>query len=389
MINKRISDYLTVLSALLVAIFYLLFSASIATVLALVVIVIAGFLHYKISQQQQRIHVDLQQQLDSASNDKLELQRQLDETEELVTRIMPIWQRNIDSTISQMEQSTGDLTTRFSSLVTELTQVTATTHLENNDDSVIHSIDNDRQKLMGLFNEFTKISESDAQLSEKIENLTAFTDQLDNMAGEVRAIADQTNLLALNAAIEAARAGESGRGFAVVADEVRTLSGQSGDTGNRITDKTAEVNKVVAELSSFSHQSSQSVGAAIESGEDVVEKVLGDLNTRTQLLESDGRKLLELSQVIQAEIQEMLVAFQFQDRVGQILQQVTGSLDHISQIIDERKSSRLQGTHPAAIDIEGLLHSVKQTYTTTEQHLNHDDTSAAADDAEGGSINFF
>jgi methyl-accepting chemotaxis protein len=289
----------------------------------------------------------------------------------------------------QVEESINALTARFSALVQELGMVTQTTHIDSDEDDFIHSIDDDRTELMSLFTEFSKITESNERLSSKIDHLHEFTSQLDSMAGEVRAIADQTNLLALNAAIEAARAGDSGRGFAVVADEVRTLSGQSGDTGNRITDKTEEVNQVVRELSSFSSQTSESVHNAIESGEKIVEDVIQDLNQRTQNLADDGKKLYSLSNMLQAEIQDMLVSFQFQDRVTQILQQVTGSLDHISGIVEERQRIRASGADQEPLNIDALLDEVKSNYTTTEERINHEGDATQSDAASGGSINFF
>ena len=359
------------------------------TLLVTFLTAIAGIVYYRYSHQlilqlDERDHslAEQQQQL-------TDVHRQLEEAEDLAVRIVPIWKKHVESSIQQTDSSISELTTRFSELINDMSQVTATTHLDEQDDDMLSSIADDRQQLMGLFSAFQNISQSNEQLASKITHLNDYTNQLDKMAIEVRAIAEQTNLLALNAAIEAARAGESGRGFAVVADEVRTLSGQSGDTGNRITSKTEEVNQIVRELSEFSASTSGSVNHAIDSGEDIVEAVITDLNNRTQKIEEDGRMLLQQAQRIQDEIQHMLVSFQFQDRVSQILYQVTGSFEHISELIARRRAQRAAGQIPEQLDVAQLLDEVKKSYTTTEQLRNHDGDDSVSDNADAGSINFF
>lgn len=68
----------------------------------------------------------------------------------------------------------------------------------------------------------------------RMDKLSAATEQIGQVTELINGIAAQTNLLALNATIEAARAGAAGAGFAVVASEVKSLAGQTAKATSEI-----------------------------------------------------------------------------------------------------------------------------------------------------------
>ncbi|WP_304165913.1 methyl-accepting chemotaxis protein [Phenylobacterium aquaticum] len=127
-----------------------------------------------------------------------------------------------------------------------------------------------------------------AQAVNAMSEIETSSSQIGQIIGVIDEIAFQTNLLALNAGVEAARAGEAGKGFAVVAAEVRALAQRSaeaakeikalvgassaqvesgvrlvGETGRalqRIVDRVAEIEALVAEIAASTQEQSVSLG---------------------------------------------------------------------------------------------------------------------------------
>ena len=126
-----------------------------------------------------------------------------------------------------------------------------------------------------------------------MERITATSQEIGNIIGEIEEIASQTNLLSLNAAIEAARAGEAGRGFAVVADQIRKLAEDSArsavntkkliesslaevEQGNQITERTTKVmQEVIVGLNQLAQGAEASSRNSVQQAEMMEQLELG------------------------------------------------------------------------------------------------------------------
>jgi methyl-accepting chemotaxis protein len=197
--------------------------------------------------------------------------------------------------------------------------------------------------------------------------VAGFVGQLQEMALEVGSIARQTNLLSLNAAIEAARAGPSGRGFAVVAQEVRQLSAQSARTGDHIAGVVRQVSEALERTRSgcerYAAQDAEMMARAGSTIEGVVERMRV---TAAELLDgSEG--LLNESRAIRAEIDEVLVAVQSQDRICQMLEHTRLDHERLDAWLHEARAGGA-----AACEPDAWLERLRGSYTTPEEHAAHE-----------------
>lgn len=86
-----------------------------------------------------------------------------------------------------------------------------------------------------LVDEVNESVQKGAYITEKLETLDKYIEEMHTIVELISGITSQTSLLALNASIEAARAGEAGRGFSVVATEISNMASQTTEATVSIT----------------------------------------------------------------------------------------------------------------------------------------------------------
>ncbi len=317
----------------------------------------------------------------------------LENYQNLLREILPLWQRQTELARNQLEGSITELVGRFSEIHQRLQAAVASSSSTASSmkgdtglGGVIHFANDELSQITHTLRQ--AIDQRDELLNE-ISGLSKITVELSGMSAEVAGIASQTNLLALNAAIEAARAGEYGRGFAVVADEVRTLSTRSGETGARIGRRIEQVNSALQTTLDRTAEYAAEDNSRLTKSENSIAQVLEQFRDSSENILQSAHVLEQESAAVQSSVEEVLVNLQFQDRVSQILGHVIDDMEKLVGAIADQETRLRHGEPVIAIDTGEWLRSLQKTYTTLEQVDVHRGSGAQAKGSNNSEITFF
>lgn len=334
---------------------------------------IGFFLGYKTIKFRQLIHSsnELLQELQNKQPQYLARKNLLENYQQLLNDIVPLWQRQTELAKHQLEASINQLVTRFSEIHQRLQAAvmssrSTASHMKD-DNGLAGVIQFANTELNQITRTLRSAMEQRDEMLDEISGLSKITDELSGMSAEVAGIASQTNLLALNAAIEAARAGEYGRGFAVVADEVRTLSTRSGETGARIGKRIEQVNSALQTTLDRTVDYAAQDSTRMTKSEGSIAQVLNHFRQSSENILQSAQVLEEESSAVQQSVEEVLVNLQFQDRVSQILSHVTGDMQKLLDLIIEQEKNLSAGKNINLVDSREWLNAIQKTYTTLEQ----------------------
>jgi len=329
-----------------------------------------------------------------SSEDTLHQQQyvQFEHLSNAISEVIQVSNRQIESSRKQTEEAITSMSLRFGNLVERLNTALESAKLANanatddGDSILVNVFNSSRTQLTDVINDMNEgLSEQKSSFA-KLQDLSAESEKLKIMAESVENIASQTNLLALNAAIEAARAGEVGRGFAVVADEVRSLSIQSGKTGKEITEIISSFTNTVDTVLENAAKAMEKEIELEKHGSETITNVLDGLQMVTQGMSDSSNILQEESEGIVAEINDILVSLQFQDRTSQILAHVLETLDDLAVKVAEDKQRVINGEE-SLLDAHEILRKLEESYTTDEERQLH--RGEDVDSSEKSSLEFF
>ncbi len=299
-----------------------------------------------------------------------------------------IWEKQMGHLSVDGKREAEQLATRFSGIIDRLDVAmavfgnTINSKVLGKDGKVDHSNENvtelseyAQSELTGVTSSIRGVLSTKNGVVELIKPLTHYTESLTEMANDINSIASQTDLLALNAAIEAARAGEQGRGFAVVADEVRQLAINANKSGQKIIHYATEINRQVHQtLEQVAKQNEEEV-LKIEAVEKVIQSVVSRYHDSEEGISASANVIIGISKDIQTEINQALVALQYQDRTSQAQENMMVNMGHmksgfssILELLASDDPDKVEGS-------SRLLDQMKDAYTTSAERKIHSEVS--------------
>ena len=278
----------------------------------------------------------------------------------LITQLVPAWVHHVKSVQQQTETAMVGMARSFSVLVQS---ISPGAHAPTaSDEAVPAALQQAHHALRGLADNVKVVSAGKESLGAHVGVLAGQTDVLRSMASEVTSIAAQTNLLAINAAIEAARAGASGQGFAVVAAEVRRLSQRSSDVGRQIAERVAQITDAIG-------VAQHAVVASVQADLSAIDQMTARIEQALHAMHNVGggapvKNASSAGAQVKKEIENMMFAMQFQDRVSQVMQAVIDDMERLRYYADQHGVLELPS-------VNEWMTALRSTYSMADQHWAH------------------
>lgn len=285
----------------------------------------------------------------------------------LVGEVLPVWRRQIESARQHSEESVTGILASFGAISERLDQAINMTQGSqplisrcSADDLVRQNEDAVNQMLVPM----REAMSARDQVYAKLDGLSEAMSDLHQASIQIKQLARRTNMVALNASVEASRAGERGAGFAVVAMEVRQLATQSTDAANRMVSRTSLIEQELQELRNHAaaHDSSDE-GLRDEACRNA-RAVIGGLLQSLGDVGRSSRELQEAGAAVRNEFEQVLMNFQMQDRLSQMLTCVTDDINRLHDWLQ-------QGGDLGASQANEWLARLDASYTMEEQRSEH------------------
>jgi methyl-accepting chemotaxis protein len=300
----------------------------------LIMLVLVGYLSYKISLSTVVPLQDFTKNLNQLSEGELNIKtndrykKRKDEIGVLYRSLFQLLEK-LNEVVENIKESSDNIESasiQMSSASQQISygasgQAASTEEISSSMEEMVSNIQQNTENAQQTEHISLKASESMEEMNSVGRKSLEFINIIAEKTSIINDIAFQTNLLALNAAVEAARAGEHGKGFAVVAAEVRKLAERS----KQAADEIESISKESVRISELTRNSLDVLVPEIKKTSQLVQEIaVASMEQRTGADQINGaiQQLNEVTQQNASLSEEMSASANELSGQAKILKQV-------------------------------------------------------------------
>lgn len=214
----------------------------------------------------------------------------------------------------------------------------AAAEIDENMQHTLKALEDGNRDVASLVTEVETSVANGTVVTEKLEALNHYMEEMNTIVELIGGITSQTSLLALNASIEAARAGEAGRGFSVVATEISGMATRTKEATVNITELINNVSSAIGEvvgviLQMIAGINDEKQGAANAAGS--LKTIQDNTYAIRDNMESLTRTVLELKEANQAIVDSVQTISAISEEVDAHASETLSAEENNAVILDE------------------------------------------------------